>query len=169
MATSVLVEAQRFMSITQSSPRRCGRHLLLPLLAVSLATSACGGGGERLYPVHGQVFYEGKPADGAIVFFHPQSDPAVQADPEGVHPSTVVLPSGKVGPDGSFELTTYNRGKGAPAGRYVVTVSWIRSTGPADDDEQYLLPAHYLNPATSALPVEIKDDDNKLPPFQLTR
>jgi hypothetical protein len=147
------------MRIMRSGSGRGGRVPLLLVLAAALAASSCGGGGPRIYSVHGQVFYEGKPADGAIVFFHPQGD----------HRSAADLPSGKVGSDGSFELLTYNRGKGAAAGRYSVTISWTDPAARTEDDEKQLLPARYLDPTTSQLAAEVKEEDNKLPPFQLRR
>jgi hypothetical protein len=53
---------------------------------------------ERLpvYPVRGQVFYQGRPAAGALVRLHPL--PPTPAPP--------FLPRGLVGADGSFTLTT---------------------------------------------------------------
>jgi hypothetical protein len=152
------------MPITRFGSRRGGPIPLLLLLAAPLAVSSCGGG-SRLHPVHGQVFYEGKPAAGAVVFFHPQGDPPAG----GGSPSAADLPSGKVGSDGSFELTTYKQGKGAPVGRYAVTISWEGPSAGADGDGPELLPPRYQDPTTSQLSAEVKEGDNKLPPFQLTR
>ena len=155
------------MPIKRFGSRRGGRVMLLLLLATPLAMSSCGGQG--LHPVHGQVLYEGKPAAGAVVFFHPQDDHPSTAGAQGNPVTAADLPSGKVGPDGSFELTTYKRGKGAPAGRYTVTVSWTGPSAAGDSDGPNLLPARYLDPATSQLAVEVKEGDNKLQPFQLTK
>ena len=134
---------------------------MLPLLA-----SGCGGG--NLNPVHGQVYCEGKPAAGAVVFFHPlkqgETTGATADDPVAMND----MPVGRVGPDGSFEVSTSGRGRGAPAGRYAVTVSWTRPVGPGDGEDQSLLPLRYLNPATSGLLVDVKAGDNKLPPMQLS-
>jgi hypothetical protein len=133
--------------------------LLLLTLALSLACASCGGRTRGLYPVRGKVFYEGKPANGAVVFFHREGAPNSMAD----------LRSAKVGPDGSFELSTSSRGKGAAAGRYVVTVSWTGPSRVGDDEGTNLLPERYLHPATSQLVAEVKEGDNELPPFQLKR
>ena len=153
------------MPITRFGSRRGGRALLLLSLVAPLAVSSCGGGGARLHPVHGQVFYEGKPAAGAVVFFHPQGNPPAA----GGSPSAADLPIGTVGSDGSFELTTYRQGKGAAAGRYTVTISWEGPSPGADGDGPELLPARYQDPTASQLSAEVKEGDNKLPPFQLTR
>ena len=81
--------------------------------------------GPKLYPVHGQVLYEGKPASGAVVFFHPQGASVPKADNSaGEHVGPSNMPIGKVGPDGSFELTTGKSGRGAPPGLYAVTILW---------------------------------------------
>jgi hypothetical protein len=133
--------------------------LRLVLLAALAAAASCGGG-KGLAAVRGQVLYEGQPAEGAVVYFHPEGDSNTPA---------ATRPSGKVGADGWFELTTDTRGKGAPPGRYVVTVVWRRSTGGADDNEQNLLPPRYLSPATSKLSAEVKEGSNELPPFRLTK
>ena len=101
------------MAIQRTCARWEGRVARLLLLAVPLAVSSCGGGGNQ-YPVRGQVFYEGQPATGAVVFFHPQDDHAPTGDSSGGHASMADTPFGKVGPDGSFELTTYGKGRGAP-------------------------------------------------------
>jgi hypothetical protein len=161
------------MGITRLKLRGGRRALRLVLLAVPFVLCSCGGGGPNLYPVHGQVLYEGRPANGAIVFFHPQGAPAPTATDEsqGGRISVADMPIGKVGPDGSFELTTSNRGHGAPAGRYAVTVLW---TAPApanagDADGPSYLPARYGVPTYSGLVAEVKEGDNHLPPMQLTR
>jgi hypothetical protein len=156
------------MAIPPFAWRRGRRVLPLLFLVIPAALSSCGRG-ERLNSVRGQVFYEGKPADGAVVFFHPQTPRPSKDEAPGDHPSPADLPSGKVGPDGWFELTTYKRGKGASAGRYAVTISWTNSPTGADDDEKELLPPRYLDPATSQLTAEVKQGDNQLSPFLLTR
>ena len=144
----------------------------LVLLVAPLVLSSCGDGGAKLYLVHGQVFYEGKPASGAVVIFHPQDVPAPTAtdDSLGHQPSMADMPMGRVGQDGSFELITSNRGRGAPAGRYTVTVLWTAPSSAADDSEgKSYLPSRYGLPALSGLMAEVKEGDNKLPPIQLTR
>jgi hypothetical protein len=157
------------MTLTPSRPRPVRVLLLFALLAGLAASSSCGRTEKGLYPVRGQVFYEGKPASGAVVFFHRQGDPGPKDGSTGGGHATD-LASGNVGADGSFELTTFNRGKGAPAGRYAVTVSWTSpSPGGGDSGGKSLLPPRYLYPAYSKLVAEVKEGDNELPPFQLKR
>jgi hypothetical protein len=101
------------------SPPRC-RRLVLQAggIALALVLTGCGDGGiarKPVFPVKGQVLdADGKPAAGAKVIFHP---PDVK-DPAAVSPVAIV------DEDGSFTLTTYNKGDGAPAGDYAVTIQW---------------------------------------------
>jgi hypothetical protein len=151
------------MSNKCSWRRRAGRPGRLLLLALLVAPASCGGG-PRLYPVRGRVLYEGQPANGAIVFFHPLGE----SRPDDASGASA-RPMGKVGPDGWFELTTAERGKGAPPGRYAVTVVWKSRSPAGDDDEKNLLPPRYMFPTGSQLIAEVKEGSNELPPFLLTR
>ena len=95
--------------------RSTGRRfvwLAVAILAVLL--SSCARNTRKpVYPVHGQVLVNGKPAAGATVFFFP-----VESDPDAI------APYGVLDADGSFSLTTYLTFDGAPAGEYVVTIRW---------------------------------------------
>lgn len=116
---------------------------------------------ERLpvYPVRGQVFYQGRPAVGALVRLHPLPPT----------PTPPFLPRGLVGADGSFTLTTYDPGDGAPAGDYAVSLDWRRKHTEEESEEGLsLLPARYCRPETSGLQVTIRpQEQNDLAPFQL--
>ncbi len=155
--------------------RRWGRWALrLVLLAIPLVLCSCGAQGPKVYPVHGQVFYQGNPANGAVVFFHPQGAlaPTAADDSQGQPVRHVAdIPIGRVGPDGSFELTASNGGHGAPPGRYAVTIVWTAPApaGVGDNSGPSYLAPRYGYPATSGLLAEVKEGDNHLPPMQLTR
>jgi hypothetical protein len=144
---------------TRSLRARLG---LVAVLGAALLLPACGKSGRKpVYPVHGQVLYEGKPVPGAQVILHPLGDDDRQ------HP---VRPLGDVGPDGTFRLTTYEAGDGAPEGPYAVTVSlWWKPKDAEGDTAQNLLPPRYANPQTSPLKVEVTRGDNQLQPLRLTR
>jgi hypothetical protein len=91
----------------------------LPLAAAfALLLSGCGGDGKPpAVPAGGKVMYrKTAPPEGALVVFHP-ADPAAEKRVGG-------KPFGKVGADGTFRLTTYAAGDGAPEGEYGVTVDW---------------------------------------------
>src|SRR4051812_27610455 len=61
-------------------------------LGAALLTGACAKDEARIpvFPVRGQVNFEGKPAPGAFVVFHPVEDAGDD-----------LRPTGRVGPDGS--------------------------------------------------------------------
>ena len=138
--------------------------LFFLLLPVALAGFGCGSKEQRkpVYPVQGKVFVGGKPAEKASVIFHPLND----SDPNALRPT------GEVGPDGSFKLSTYTAGDGAPAGDYAVTVSWYEGSsaigGDADSGPDRL-GGRYANPQTSGLHAQVREGSNEVPPFHLKK
>jgi hypothetical protein len=86
--------------------------------AVVLALVGCGSGGKpAVVPAGGKVmFNKTTPAVGALVVFHPV-DPALSKRVGG-------NPFAKVRDDGTFVLTTFAEGDGAPEGEYGVTIDW---------------------------------------------
>jgi hypothetical protein len=128
------------------------------LLGFLLFLASCSGR-RAVYPVSGKVFFEGYPCKGARVQFFPKE----QAE------TNPIAPSGLVGDDGSFKLTTYVFGDGAPAGSYSVTVFWGVPSKGGDGYDRILVPERYLNSETSGLTVEVGEKATELPPFQLSR
>src|SRR5262249_36217051 len=98
--------------------RTAARHL--PWLVAVVAVTGCSANAETprkpVHPVRGSIFVDGQPAADAFVLFHPVSDP-------DRYPTKAF---GRVGKDGSFRLSTYDTGDGAPAGDYAVTITWRR-------------------------------------------
>jgi hypothetical protein len=84
----------------------------------------------RVYPVHGEIFFAGKPAIGAVIAFHPVNKP------EG----PVSTSRGIADPQGKFSLTTFVSSDGVPEGEYIVTVYWpVRPLNPNGEGNE--LPA----------------------------
>lgn len=83
-----------------------------------LALAGCGGDSKPgAIPAGGKVtFHKTTPPVGALVVFHP-TDPAFEKRIGG-------KPFAKVKDDGTFALTTYAEGDGAPEGEYGVTIDW---------------------------------------------
>ncbi len=97
------------------------RQWFVILAGMSLISGTPGcGTAPGFYPVHGTVLYQGKPAAGAVVYFH-----RVGSD----DPSTAASPVGIVEEDGSFSLSCDGVGSGCPPGKYAVLVEWRDGAG----------------------------------------
>jgi len=132
---------------------RAGGVLLVLFLA------GCGDSRKTVYPVQGRVLdADGKPAAGAKVIFHPLDD----KDPGAGHPVAIVDDTG------SFALTTYNKGDGAPAGNYAVTIEWRpqRETpfSPTPEDK---LKGRFATASKSPFKATIAKEPTTLEPFRL--
>jgi hypothetical protein len=125
------------------------------------AASLCScqpGDRKPVVPVTGAVFFMGQPAEGVRVAFHPSRDPSDRG----------LRPQGIVAADGSFRLTTYALGDGAPPGDYVVTLYWP-VPGPNDDVHVHpdRLSGRYADVKTTPLTVTIPSNAVALEPFNL--
>ncbi len=85
---------------------------------VVTAAPGCGSSGKpAAIPATGKVMFKKTvPAVTALVVFHPV-DPNFEKTIGG-------KPFGKVKDDGTFALTTFAEGDGAPEGEYGVTIDW---------------------------------------------
>jgi hypothetical protein len=143
--------------------------LAVPVLCLSVAACNADSPRKAVYPVKGQVSFEGKPAPGAMVVLHPTDD--AKGEPE--------RPLGYADEAGNFQLTTYVVNDGAPAGEYAVSLVWLKQTPQKEMREAVeestaaesvnLLPTKYADPASSGLRVQIKAGSNQLEPFQLKK
>ena len=131
-------------------------------LSLAVILSGCGKAKEpweTTYPVKGVVKYGGKSLAGADVAFFPQG----KSIPDSVRPRATT------GEDGSFVLWTYEKGDGAPAGNYKVTVvhhvvgqvNGVTVTHPND------LPAKYSTLQNTDLRAEVGPKETELPPIEL--
>ena len=130
--------------------------------AVLLAAGCSAGEAGRVpvHPVKGTVTAaDGKPAEGALVVlnpFTPNGGPAV--------------PSGKVGADGTFAISTHAPGDGAAAGEYAVTVTWPLPPKP-DSDDAYngpdRLKGRFADPKKPVRKVTVAAGPNTLEPITL--
>ncbi|QJW96576.1 hypothetical protein [Frigoriglobus tundricola] len=98
------------------------RCLCLVAGFAALALSGCEAGGKPAAVAAGGTvtFNKTTPPVGALVVFHP-TDATAEKRIGG-------KPFGKVKDDGTFVLTTYAEGDGAPPGEYGVTIDWRPST-----------------------------------------
>jgi hypothetical protein len=129
------------------------------LVAACLAISSCGPGRPRLYPVRGQVLFHNRPAEGATVILQPldNSDPSAPR------------PSGEVGSDGWFTLSTFAPGDGAPAGDYVAVVVWFDKNAVPDPDTGEIRNrlSEIYSSSSSPLRVTVKEEATELAPFNV--
>ncbi len=131
-------------------------YLAIALFSICLIGSGCSKKKLKTNSVIGKVFVDGKPAKGAQVTFMPVSNKDSKAS----------APTGVVAEDGTFKLSTYSEGDGAPAGEYTVLVSWSE-VDPKTKSERPLVPGRYHNPKESDLHVTINAGDNQLAAFEL--
>jgi hypothetical protein len=134
--------------------RRCALAGVL-LVGALLTTSCADSRRQQVYAVRGKILYQGRPAAGATVIFHPKNT----SDPQAV------CPMGKVGADGSFTLSTYAPEDGAPPGEYAVVVIWPQAGGGKKGGDR--LKGRYGNTRNSPLHARLAERDNDLPPFGL--
>jgi hypothetical protein len=136
--------------------------LIVRALIVSavLGTCAigCGKKGPKLHPVQGKVTFEGAAPDGAVVVFQPVDAHA-----------GATMPSGAVGSDGRFKLTTYPHGDGAPEGEYIVLISWLPPEARSSDNPKNRLPGRYADATQPVFRATVKAGKNELEPFVLTK
>ena len=93
----------------------------------------------------------------------PKRPPRVQKSPDA---------SGTTDENGKFSLTTYDKGDGAPAGKYNVGISasggGFKRKAPlkkkADPDP---FKGRFSNPKTSKIHARVEEKRNDLPPFNL--
>ena len=118
----------------------------------------CGDSKYKVHPVRGEVYFEGQPAFGATIHFHP-----VATD----HPPAFAT----VQADGTYELSTYGEDDGAVAGDYLVTINWIEEE--KIDDEVVTSPdrlgGRYAKPESSGLKATIEEGENEVPRFDLKK
>lgn len=142
-------------------------RLIAAALLTALLLTSCGDGRVRVHPVRGRVMVKGRPAEHALVVFHP-----VDASGE----LEQIKPEGRTDAEGYFQLRTYGMADGAPAAEYRVVVTW-----PAIDPDMILHPddpelmasgpdrlaGRYADPKTSTLRATVTSGNNELPPFLL--
>jgi hypothetical protein len=113
------------------------------------------------FPVQGKIFVGDKPAEGAVIAFHPVKKA------EG--PSSTSR--GTADSQGKFSLTTYVSGDGAPEGEYIVTVYWperpLNPNGEGHDLPVDKLRGKFANPAASKLRARIGPQLTTLPRLDL--
>ena len=135
------------------------------LIMGCLIVAGCGDGKDRAktYPVQGTATFQGEPMPGARINFSPI---------EGEAKERGLVPVGVVGEDGTFSVSTYETGDGAPAGRYKVTLVWddeskMAAGGPGGGGSLDRFKGRYKKPDKSRIEVTITEGKNVLDPIKL--
>jgi hypothetical protein len=142
------------------------------LAAMGLTALICSSctRGESLYPVRGQVFFDGQPATGALVVLHPADDNS----PEATRPSGYVDATGTV-KLASYLMSSRSFGDGAPAGEYIVTVLWLPpnvkeySSKHPNSELPDKLQGRYSQPGNSTLRAKVLEQPTELPRIDLKK
>ncbi|QDU41098.1 hypothetical protein Mal4_54630 [Maioricimonas rarisocia] len=138
-------------------------RLISTILLVAIAGILSGCGKEdwqaETVAVTGSVTINGEIPVGAMVKLHPTGEKVDQR---------ATRPSGIVAEDGTFALTTYDYGDGAPSGEYIFTIIWPqdpRLGGLSPDRLNYV----YGSPKTTQeFIVRIDEETTTLPPVEIT-
>jgi hypothetical protein len=111
-----------------------------------------------VFPVTGKVTYQGQTPVGAQVVLHP----VIYTGPDSITPIGTVLD------DGSFKVTAYDPGDGAPQGDYVATVQWFKITKEAGAPGPNVIPKKYADPKTSPIKVTVAGGGpTEIPPITI--
>ncbi|MEX2138236.1 MAG: hypothetical protein WD894_03190 [Pirellulales bacterium] len=137
------------------------KPMQIRITIAAVACLLCAGCGDNwqaeTQPVTGSVTVNGQPPTGALVHLYPVAERVDKRN------ST---PWGKVQPDGTFSLTTYEPDDGAPLGEYFFTIVW-----PEDSSKPSLfdrLGRRYAKPKQSKWRISVKEKSNVLPPIAIT-
>jgi hypothetical protein len=137
------------------------RHAALSLVvlipSIGLMTGCSRDNRPKTYPVQGRLTYAGKPMAKAVIMFFPA----------GV--SERPLPSqATADAEGRYQLSTFLTNDGAPAGEYVVTLTWPlpkrekRSDPEGDSDSSDLLNNVYSDSRNTKLRATVDQRDNEI-------
>ena len=152
--------------------RVCGYDFLVVVAMLGLLLPGCGESKLPVFPVEGKVFYQGDPATGALIVFHPKGQT------KGKDDQVVPRPSAVVAEDGSFALTTHKPRDGARAGEYLISIVWFKNANNSEGSlgernsepragSKDFLNNKYSFPDRSGLTASIKPGVNTLPTFEL--
>ena len=142
------------------SPPRLTWLLLSGAALLALGCSPGGPAKKVCYPVKGELTVAGKPAEGATIILQPR-----EADPTDW---SAGFPRATVGADGKFQVSTYGENDGAPAGDYVILVTWA-APNPANEESSGpdRLGGRYIDPVKSKLTAAVEARPTELPPIKL--
>ncbi len=121
--------------------------------------SGCSGNDwqARTYPTTGQVMINGAPPAKSIIKLEYLGSPA---DSRELPPFAIVRN------DGTFTVTTYKTGDGAPLGEYAITIRWPKDLSNPESPDR-LLDA-FSSKDKAITNITITKGENIIPPIDLT-
>jgi hypothetical protein len=125
------------------------------MLLLLAGSSGCGEARVPVYPVTGKVTFQGKPPVGAQVVLH-SVNPTAAND---------IAPTGTVKSDGSFAISAYDDGDGAPQGDYVATIQWFKIIPEQGGRGPNVLPARYASAKSSPVRVSVSGSPTNVDPI----
>jgi len=150
---------------TSFAPFLTALLLVIPWLVIA---AGCGPSRPEVAKVKGKVTFQGKPVTSGQVIFWPETGRSAR---------------GKINPDGTYILTTFDSEDGAVLGNHIVTIEAIKvfdnepkptsleeeirmgregKLGTGQATVQHLIPPKYSNRETSGLKAEVKSGENTL-------
>jgi hypothetical protein len=154
-------------TFAHTAPRRLrtalgNSSLACLLILLVAATSGCGPTGPTLVPAKGTITVDGKPADGAMLIFHPVGGKGSIA-------------SAAANDTGTFDIIS-NGKPGIVTGSYKVTASWPDpakkpkefTLGGTIEDAPDLLGGRFVTPDKAVTTIEITSATKQLAPIELS-
>ncbi|MGN6544820.1 MAG: hypothetical protein ACTHK7_07210 [Aureliella sp.] len=139
-------------------PRIVASRFIVPVILMTFAGCGADDWHARTYPASGRITVNGQAAEGADVTLHPRGQ---KIDQRGSNPWGIAQA------DGSFTLSTYKHGDGAPQGEYAVTVRWPVDVTDMSAAMVDRLGGAYANAERSQWEVAIEQGENELPPIEI--
>ena len=130
--------------------RRTATGMMLAALLYCISLTGCGRSLPETVPVHGTVTLDGKPLGVGRITFQPIKSAAG-------YPNRPA--SGKIGNDGSFEMSSFAPGDGVVPGEYQVVIN-TQTSGPTPENptapEVWAAPRRYGSSDKSGLKVTVE-------------
>lgn len=133
------------------------KGVITSIVLTLIVLSGCSEKRIEVFPVTGKVTFAGQIPSGAQIVLHAVN----RTEPCDVAPSATVKP------DGTFAISAYEQGDGAPAGEYVATVHWFKIIPKDGTAGPNVIPALYTSAKTSPIKISVKDGATVVPPITI--
>ncbi len=157
------MQSRSLLSPASSRSSLWGAAVSVLSLLLLVATGCDSSNGDRLkvHPVAGQITLDGSPLPNALVVLHPK---------DKSNPLSIAARA-QTDAQGNFKASTYDQGDGAPAGDYLVTVSFHQATETPDGivPGPNLLSQQIAVPETTDIVVKVAEGPNQLQPIEVKR